>query len=153
MWDYSRIPMELRTLELTGTKITSLFRVWLFATPMLFIVSMLFWQFLWQSDPIPGQGFPAAKQLLDYQAKQKMILWSANPVEEGGETLFQKAFNIKYFVGAAGGVVVAYAVLALLGLPTIMLFGLARGYAAIPHHLVIEFMGCCLGQGSQCGQW
>ena len=145
-WDYSRIPMELRALELTGTRVRSLLKVWMFATPMLFIVSMVFWQFLWQSDPIPGQGFPAAKQLLDYQIKQKVILWSANPVEEGGETLFNKAFNMKYFLGAAGGIIVAYAVLALIGLPTIVLFGLARGYATIPHFLILEFMGCCLAR-------
>ena len=145
-WDYSRIPNELRTLELTGTKVSSLFKSWAFATPALFILSFAFWSFLWKDAPIPGQMYPAARQLMDFQAKQKAILWSATTGEKGSATLFSRAFKMDYAVGGLAFAIGSYAVLALFGLPTILLFGLARGYAVIPHFIMLEFFGALIAR-------
>jgi len=137
---------SLRTLELTGTSLRSQVKAWLLTTPLVFVLSFVFWSFLWKDAPIPCDLYPYAQKMWDLNAKTTMILWTATTGQEGTVTLFQRSFHPEFLGAGFAFSVVLFAVLSILGLPTMLIYGMARGLGAMPHGLLLELAGALLAR-------
>jgi hypothetical protein len=90
--------------------------------------------------------YPFAQKMWDLQVKKRMIMWSAT-MGEGTVTLFERSWHPEYLgVGFAFAVIV-FTTLSLLGLPTMLIYGMARGLGqGLPHILILEIVGAFLAR-------
>ena len=144
--NYGGMAQSLRTLELTGTRLTGQVKAWLLTTPIIFVLSFAFWSFLWKDAPIPSDLYPYAQKMWDLNAKSTMILWTATTGEPGTVTLFERSFHPAFLGAGFGFSVLLFTVLSTFGLPTMLVYGLARGLGAIPHGLLLELTGAVLAR-------
>ena len=144
--NYGGVAEEMRTFELTGTKLTSKVKAWLLTTPMILVLGFVFWSFLWADGPIPSDVFPYAQKMWDLQARNQMILWSATTGEEGQVTLFDRSWHPQFVGAGFGFTVVTFVLLSTLGAPTMLVYGMIRGLGQIPHGLILEFAGALLAR-------
>ncbi|HPD14337.1 MAG TPA: peptide transporter [Planctomycetota bacterium] len=144
--NYGGMAQSLRTLELTGTRLTSQVKAWLLTTPLIFVLSLVFWSFLWADAPIPCDLYPYAQKMWDLTARNTMILWTATTGEPGTVTLFERSFHPEFLGAGFGFSVLLFAVLSAFGLPTMLVYGLARGLGAMPHGLLLELTGALLAR-------
>lgn len=145
--NYGGMPQMFRTIELTGTKFTSHIKAWLLTTPLVFILSFMFWSFLWKDGPIPSDLYPYAQRIWDLRARQQMIMWSATTGAEGAVTLFERSFHPQYIGVGFLFASVVFIFCSLIGLPTMLVYGLARGLGeGLPHGLLLEFSGALLAR-------
>ena len=144
--NYGGMAQGLRTLELTGTRFTSQVKAWLLTTPLVFVLSFVFWSFLWGDSPIPSDLYPYAQKMWDLSAKNTMILWTATTGEPGTATLFDRSFHPGFLGAGFAFSVLSFAVLSAFGLPTMLVYGLARGLGAIPHGLLLELTGALIAR-------
>ena len=64
-----------------------------------------------------------------------------------GNSLFYQALNGTYVLAGMGLGVVTYAVLSVLGLPILLVYGMVRGLGqTAPHGLILEVVGALLGR-------
>jgi len=145
--NYGGMPQSLRTLELTGTKFTSQIKAWCLTTPLVFILSFIFWSFLWKESPIPSDLYPYAQKIWDLRAKSQMIMWTATTGGDGVVTLFDRSFHPEFLgVGFAFSTIV-FAVLSVLKWPTMLIYGMARGLGeGLPHGLLPELLGALIAR-------
>jgi len=66
-----------RVVELTGMRFTSLVKAELFMLPIVFIVSLMYWSFLWRMGPIPSESYPYAQLMWPLQAFDKALFFSS----------------------------------------------------------------------------
>jgi len=144
--NYGGMAQGFRTLELTGTRLSSQVKAWLLTTPLVFVLSFVFWSFLWRDSPIPSDLYPYAQKMWDLNAKTTMILWTATTGAEGTVTLFERSFHPEFLGAGFGFSIVVFAVLSAFGLPTMLIYGMARGLGAIPHGLLLELLGALVAR-------
>jgi len=145
--NYGHMADGLRTVELTGVRFTSNIKAWCLTTPLIFILSFLFWSFLWRDGPIPSEMYPYAQKMWDLRAKSQMIMWSATMGREGTMTLFERSFHPDYLGYGFAFSVIMFTVLQALGWPTMLIYGMARGLAQqMPHGLILEVLGAFLAR-------
>jgi len=144
--NYGGMAQSLRTLELTGTKLTGQVKAWLLTTPLIFVLSFVFWSFLWADSRIPSELYPYAQKMWDLNARSTMILWTATTGEPGAVTLFERSFHPEFLGAGFGFAVVLFAALSAFGLPTMLIYGLARGLGAMPHGLLLELSGALIAR-------
>jgi hypothetical protein len=64
-----------------------------------------------------------------------------------GNSLFYQALNWIYVLAGMGLGVIMYAILMLLGLPILLVYGMVRGLGqSTPHGLILEVVGALLGR-------
>jgi hypothetical protein len=144
--NYGGMAQSLRTLELTGTRLTGQVKAWLLTTPLIFALSFVFWSFLWRDAPIPSELYPYARKMWDLNAKSTMIMWTATTGGEGTVTLFERSFHPEFLGAGFAFSVLLFTVLSVFGLPTMLVYGLARGLGAMPHGLLLELTGALLAR-------
>ena len=142
--NYGVAVVGFRIMELTGTKIVSKVKTQIVTIPIIIIASLIFSQLLWKMAEIPSEAYPFAQTMWDLQAKTTCLTMSSTM--EGG-SLFFEAWRWKYCgIGLAFGTG-AYLILLLLGLPTLLVFGLLRGFGmGTPAYAVFELIGALLGR-------
>ena len=142
--NYGTAVVGFRILDLTGTKIKSLIKTQLVTIPVIIIASLVFSQLLWKMAPIPSEAYPFAQAMWDLQAKLSCLTMSSTM--EGG-SLFFEAWRWDYCgLGLAFGTL-SYIILALLGMPTLLVFGLLRGFGqGTPAYALFELVGALLGR-------
>jgi hypothetical protein len=144
MPDYGRATVTFRILELTGTKIKSKVKTHLVTIPIIIVASLIFSQLLWKMAPIPSDAYPFAQKMWDLMAKNTCLTLSSTM--EGGSLFFEALKPAWLGWGLCIGVG-AYIVLSLLGLPTLIVFGLVRGLGqGTPAGLPLEVVGAFLGR-------
>lgn len=136
----------MRQTELTGVRFPSLIKAWLLTTPLLFVFSFVFWSFLWKDAPIPCDMYPYAQKMWDLQARNTMIMWSATTNTTGAQTLFQRSMHPEFLAAGFAFSTVMFTALSAFNLPTMLVYGMARGLGSIPHGLLMELFGACLGR-------
>jgi hypothetical protein len=144
--NHGYMAQQLRTTELTGTKFTSQIKAALMTTPLLFILSLVFWSFIWRDGPIPSDLFPYAQKMWDLQARSTMIMWTATTGDGSGVTLFDRSFHPQFIGAGFFFAIVTFVSLSVLGLPTMLVYGLARGLGALPHGLILELIGAIVAR-------
>lgn len=188
-----------RVNELTGVNFRSLIVADIVATPVLYILSLFFWSFIWKSGPVPSDIYPAARLNWELSAKNQALFMTSTfhpelygnddgsggtpgegsqdhgggavaASENGGapihapsdtgmtkisateaasrfaDTEFARALHPKYI--AAGGIstVALFTLFSLLGLPTLFIYGMVRGFGGVPHTMLLEIVGALLGR-------
>jgi len=142
--NYGEATVGFRQIELTGTSLRGIIKAEFITLPIVLVASLLFSQFLWQLAPIPSSYYPYAQELWHLQALNTLLMQTAT-LE--GNSLFFQALNATYvFAGTVLGLA-AYAVLSLLGLPVLLVYGVVRGLGqSTPHGMILELAGALLGR-------
>lgn len=148
---YGGMAQSLRVNELTGVRLWSLVKTDLVVIPVMFLISMVFWSFIWKANAIPSAAFPAAEVNWALQAKRDALLYSSTFVTPGQESSildshFMRAIHpTTIFCGFLGGVL-AFTTLTWLGAPILFVFGIVRGLGQMPHYLILEIVGALIAK-------
>ncbi len=142
--NYGEATVSFRQIELTGTSLRGIIKAEFVTLPIVLIASLLFSQFLWQLAPIPSTNYPYAQELWHLQALNTLLMQTATL--EGNSLFFQALNSLYVSCGVFFGVVV-YALLSLMGLPVLLIYGVVRGLGqSTPHGLILELLGALLGR-------
>jgi len=136
--------VNFRVLELTGTKIWSQVKTQFVAIPIVIVSSIVFSQLLWKMADVPSASYPYAQKMWDLTAKTQCLTFSSTM--EGG-SLFMEALKLKYIAWGAGSGIGSFVILSVLGLPTLLVFGLVRGLGqGTPAGVLLELTGAFIGR-------
>lgn len=144
MHNYGDATVQFRQIELTGTSLRGIIKAELVVFPVVMIASLIFSQFLWRLAPIPSANYPYAQELWHLQALNTLLMQTST-LE--GDSLFFQALN--FVIVGAGAVfgLIIYAVLSILGLPILLVYGVVRGLGqSTPHGIILEVFGALLGR-------
>jgi hypothetical protein len=142
--NYGEATVSFREIELTGTSLRGIIKAEVIVFPVVMIASLLFSQFIWRLAPIPSSNYPYAQELWHLQALNSLLMQTST-LE--GNSLFFQALSASYvFTGMLFGLL-TYAVLSLLGLPVLLIYGVVRGLGqSTPHGFLLEVIGALLGR-------
>ncbi|HSM74598.1 MAG TPA: peptide transporter, partial [Desulfobacterales bacterium] len=108
------------------------------------VASLLFSQFIWRLAPIPSANYPYAQELWHLQALNTLLMQTST-LE--GNSLFFQALRASYVLSGLGFGLVVYAILSVLGLPVMLIYGVVRGLGqSTPHGMILEVAGAFLGR-------
>ncbi len=142
--NYGEATVQFRQIELTGTSLRGIIKAEIVVFPVVMIASLIFSQFLWRLAPIPSSAFPYAQEIWHLQALNSLLMQTST-LE--GDSLFYQALNGN-FVGA--GLVFGlgtYMLLAVFGLPVLLIYGVVRGLGqSTPHGMILELLGALVGR-------
>ncbi len=142
--NYGEATVSFRQIELTGTSLRGIIKAEIVTLPIVLVASLLFSQFLWQLAPIPSANYPYAQELWHLQALNTLLMQTATL--EGNSLFFQALNSLYVSCGVFFGVLV-YALLSVLGLPVLLVYGVVRGLGqSTPHGLLLELLGALLGR-------
>lgn len=142
--NYAGNVLAFRTLELTGTKFTSIIKAELVIFPVVIISSIIFSQYLWRIAPIPSVVYPHANQFWELRAKEQALMQSSTM---GNTSQFYDAIKWPYIAGSTGLGVVVYAVVSTAGAPVMFCYGLVRGLGVgMATGLIPQMIGALLGR-------
>ena len=143
--NYGQAVVNFRTVELTGTRFTSLIKAELVMFPAILVSAVLFSQLIWRLAPIPSAAYPYTQKVWELQAMNRCLVYSSTL--PGGYSPFFEALKPEV-IGA--GVVLglgAYGVLAMAGLPVMLVYGVVRGLGqSLPQWIVPQFIGALIGR-------
>jgi len=142
-FDHGARAQQFRVLELTGNKVISLVKAELLILPIIVFCSLLYWQFIWRLAPVPSMKYPYAQKMWHLSALQRGLWLTATMTDR---SLFHRAFKWKLVVGGFGFGVTTYSILALLRLPTLLVYGVVRGIGTLPHFVFPEVVGALISQ-------
>ncbi len=144
--NYANQVRSFRTMELTGTKFSSLIKAEILTYPLMLIGTVLFAQFIWSLGPVPSEMFPFANEFWELRAYNSGLMWSAT-LPDGGISPFREAFRPDFIASGLGVALMFYAVLARFNLPVFLVYGLIRGLdQSLPHMIIPTVMGAFIGR-------
>lgn len=132
-----------RTVELTGTKFTSVFWASTFEIPLALFCSLLFWSILWKMGEIPSSAYPYANMMWPMNATMSCLWMTATTT---GNALFLQAIKPEVMGYGLLYVMVAYPILTLLGAPTLFLWGTIRGLGGNSFEAFFEVIAAFVGR-------
>lgn len=143
-----------RVNELTGVSFWSLVKTELVVLPVLFLLSMAFWAFIWKADAVPSAIFPSAQVQWELAAKNSALLYSSTFVPPGEDGMarsitdseFMRAIHPKVIAGGFLGSIGLFLATVFAGLPTLFYYGLFRGLGNLPHYMMLELIGALLAR-------
>lgn len=142
--NYGEATVQFRQIELTGTNLRGIIKAEIVAFPIVMIASLLFSQFIWQLAPIPSATYPYAQEMWHLQALNTLLMQTSTI--EGNSMFFQALSGHVVATGAVMGVAL-YALLNVLGLPVLLVYGVVRGLGqTTPHGHLLELGGALLGR-------
>ena len=142
--NYGEATVHFRQIELTGTSIRGIIKAEIVVFPVVMVASLLFSQFIWRLAPIPSSNYPYAQELWHLQALNTLLMQTST-LE--GNSLFFQALNGGYVLTGLSFGLITYTLLALLGLPVLLIYGVVRGLGqSAPHGFILEVVGALLGR-------
>jgi hypothetical protein len=105
-----------------------------------------------ESQKVKGQDFKDLKDLKDLNDSSDM---SARPTGRAdmseaanrfADTEFAKALHPKVIATGATLTILLFTLFSVFGLPTLFIYGMIRGFGALPHGMVLEIVGAVLGR-------
>ncbi len=141
---YGLIVQRFKEVELTRTKFSSIVKSEFVVMPILLASSFLFWALIWRMGNVPSPLYPYAQRMWELQALTQSLWWSSTV--SGSAPYLLQAIRPPMIAGGFVFGVAAYAILNVLGLPIIMIYGLIRGLGGIPHLIFPEMLGALLGR-------
>lgn len=141
--NYGSMTVFYRQCELTGTKFTSIWKTQIILYPIILISTLFFMNFIWGLAPIPSFAYPYAQMMWELDAANRSIMYSATT---GDYSMFEQAWNVRYFaVGSSFGVLL-FTFMAGLGAPLMLTYGVVRGLGqTMPHAIIFQFIGALVG--------
>jgi len=150
--NYGGQAQSFRVNELTGVSFRSLIKADLLLLPFMFLLSWLFWAFIWHASPIPSDSFPAAQINWDLRTKTDTLLYTSTFVAPGTvahsilDSAFLQAIHGKVVAAGFGLTTLFFVLFGALGLPTLFIYGIIRGLGALPHTMALEIVGALVGR-------
>jgi hypothetical protein len=152
--NYGHMAQGFRINELTGVNFFSLIKAELIAVPLLFVLSFAFWAFIWHSNPVPSEIFPAARINWELSSKNAALLYSStfeSPGNEEGsgdirDSEFMKAIHPRIIGSGFVATVISFAALSFFGLPVLLIYGFVKGIGQLPHYFILEMVGALVGR-------
>ena len=141
--DHGRRAQMFREVELTGTRFTSIAKAELLILPVSLVCGFLFWSLIWKMTPIPSLAFPYAQNYWHLIAL-KQFMWFSFTTEGGLE--FREVVQLPWVLGGFTLATAGLLALTGLGLPVSLVYGFIRGLQSLPHLLIPEMVGACLGR-------
>ena len=141
--DHGRRAQLFREVELTGTRFTSIAKAELLILPLALGCGLLFWSLIWDMGPIPSIAFPYAQKYWHLLALRQFMWFSFTA---GGNLEFVEVVKLPWVLGGFGGALAGLWLLAGWGLPVSLVYGFVRGLQGLPHLLIPEMLGACLGR-------
>ncbi len=142
--NYGVETVNFRVLELTGTKISSQIKTQIVTVPIIIVASIIFSTMLWSMAEVPSAAYPYAQKMWELNAKNTCLTFSSTM--EGG-SMFMEALRLKYVLVGLGSGVISFIVLSVLGLPTLLVFGMVRGLGqSTPSGVIFELLGALIGR-------
>jgi hypothetical protein len=114
--------------------------------PLSFVLSLVFWAFIWKSGAIPSELYPFAQKMWDLRAKQTVLLFSATLESEGAQPLFYQALHPLVISGGFSFAMIAFVALAALNLPIMAIYGFVQGIGHMPHAFIPIMIGAFIGK-------
>lgn len=153
--NYGYMAQSYRVNELIGVRFFSMIKAELAALPILFILSLVFWAFIWKSGPVPSDAYPYAQMNWELTAKQNVLLFSSTFVPPGEDPdsrsikdsqFFKQAVHPKVIGAGFAFALIGFTTLSTFGLPVMLIYGFIRGLGAIPHVMILEIVGAVVGR-------
>ncbi|MEI8139338.1 MAG: peptide transporter [bacterium] len=144
--NFGGMAQSFRTNELTGTNFWSFVKADCLVTPLTFILSFVFWAFIWHSSAIPSDLYPFAQKMWDLQAKNTVLLYSATLDTGGAQPLFFQALHPWVIAGSFSFGVIGFALLSAFSLPVMTVYGFVQGVGNMPHAFVAMIIGGLIGK-------
>jgi hypothetical protein len=144
--NYGGMAQSFRVHELTGTNNWSFVKADCLVTPLTFILSFVFWSFIWHSSAIPSDLYPFAQKMWDLNAKNTVLLYSATLDTGGAEPLFFQALHPWVIAGSFTFGIVGFTILSLFSLPVMSIYGFVQGVGQMPHAFVAMIIGGLIGK-------
>jgi hypothetical protein len=147
LFDHGWAAQRFREVELTETKLTSIFKAEAMMFPLIMIASFAFWAFFWRTSAIPSPQFPYAQKFWPPEATMQAVVQQINvPKSDGGSNWFMAAIK-PHLIGAglAGGLA-SYGLLSLLKAPLLFFYGFAGGIGIFPAYTIPQLFGAWLGK-------
>lgn len=152
--NYGHQAQSFRVNELTGVSFWSLFKAELVALPVLFLLSLFFWSFIWNANAVPSEAFPNAQVRWELMTKQQALLYSSTFVPPGTDPAdhdirdseFMNAVHPGFMGGGFAMTVLLFILLSTFGLPVMLIYGLVRGIGDLPHYMMLEVVGALVGR-------
>jgi hypothetical protein len=135
-----------RSTELTGTNFFSNIKSYTLTMPLGFILSFLFWAFIWKSGAIPSDLYPYAQKMWELNAKNTVLLYSSTLPTEGVKPLFFQALHPAVMGGAFSFSVITYFILSAFSLPVMAVYGFVQSVGHMPHSFMLIIVGALLGK-------
>lgn len=142
--DYGGQAQNFRSIELTGTKFTSILKLELFMLPLILITSFAYWGFLWHTTEIPSSQFPYAQKFWPINSVIT-AMWTQINAAGGAGSWVMKAIKYPEIGIGFGGGLVLYFITALFRAP-LFFYGLMGGIGNFPHFTIPTFIGALLGR-------
>ncbi len=150
--NYAGHVLDFRTMELTGTKFTSLIKAEMITYPLMIVSTLLFAQFIWSMGPVPSEMFPYANEFWELQAYQQGLI-ATSTLPDAGISPFREAFRFDYLGAGFGSALCLYGLLAHFNLPIFLVYGMVRGLdQSLPHAILPTIVGALLGRYG-CRKW
>jgi hypothetical protein len=137
---------SFRVHELTGTNFWSYVKATSLIIPLSFILSFLFWGFIWKSGAVPSEMYPFAQKMWDLRAKQTVLMFSATLDMEGAKPLFFEALHPEVMAGSFSFAIIAFTVMSALHLPVMAIYGFVQAVGGMPHGFVPIVIGALVGR-------
>lgn len=145
--DHGAVAQRFREVELTGTKISSVFRAEAAMFPIILLASFGFWAFFWNSGALPSHSFPYAQKFWPIQAQMQSVIQQINVPKANGEmSFFAKAIKPPLIGVGAGGALVLYGALSIFRVPLLFFYGFAGGLGLYPANTIPQFFGAWYGR-------
>ncbi len=143
---YSGQAAQFRTTELTGTNFFSLVKSTALVMPLSFLLSFIFWAFIWKSGAIPSDMFPFAQKMWELNAKNTVLLYSATMEMEGAKPLFFQALHPTVIVGSFSFTVIGFIIMSIFNAPVMMIYGFLQSIGGMPHGFILLVVGNLIGK-------
>ncbi len=144
--NYGSRAQDFRSQELTGTNFWSYVKADCLIVPLSFVLSFVFWAFIWHSGAIPSDTYPFAQKMWDLQAKNTALLYSATLDTHGATPLFFQALHPGVIAGSFSFSMVAFGLLSAFSLPVMAIYGFVQGVGQMPHAFLPLVIGACIGK-------
>jgi hypothetical protein len=141
--DHGRRAQMFREVELTGTRLTSIARAELLILPVALGCGFLFWTLVWRMGPIPSVAFPYAQQYWHLIALRQFT-WIS--LTTGSGPGLGQILHLPWVAGSFGLSCVALWGAGTWGIPAAAVYGFIRGLQTMPHLLLPEMVGACVGR-------
>ncbi len=144
--NYAAQVVQFRTMELTGTKFTSLMKAEALTYPLMVIGTLIFAQFIWSMGPVPSEMFPYANEFWELNAYNQGLVFSST-MPDAAISPFREAFRVEYLGAGLGIAMLLYGILARFNLPVFLVYGLIRGLdQTVPHAVIPTVIGAFIGR-------
>lgn len=150
--NYAGQVLEFRTMELTGTRFTSLIKAEIITYPLMLLGTLLFAQFIWSMGPVPSEVYPYANEFWELNAYQAGLM-ATSTLPDAGLSPFREAFRFDYIGAGFASALGLYAILARFNLPVFLVYGMVRGLdQSLPHAILPTILGALIGRYG-CRKW